>query len=306
MKVERKNDINLRLLEIFGAVMRCQTTVDAAIELGISQPAVSTGIKQLEGQLGFALFDRVNRRLLPTEDARLLYQEIDPIFMMLRSAENRIRSLRSGNAGILRILATPPLGFGMVPRALKEFLTGRSGVKVNFDVVNLNQVIQAVELGVADVGLVLGLESHPAVNVEVISESQMVCMVPNEHPLVRETELEIPQIAKYGYIAQKLESPLGVALAHAFGEQKQAYQPEIEVRYTNSAAVLAEAGVGIGFVDGITAQLHTWRDVKVIPFRPALPITVCLVTRMNSTNNRLIQDFSSAIRSWVEQSLMAA
>ncbi|WP_306930046.1 helix-turn-helix domain-containing protein [Agrobacterium larrymoorei] len=47
-----KSDLSLRLLEIFDAIMRCGTTVEAAEQLGISQPAVSNGIRQLETQTG--------------------------------------------------------------------------------------------------------------------------------------------------------------------------------------------------------------------------------------------------------------
>jgi len=66
MKIARRNDLSLRLLEVFGTLMLCRTTTAAAEELGISQPSVSIAIKQLEGQLGFALFERAkNVRATP-------------------------------------------------------------------------------------------------------------------------------------------------------------------------------------------------------------------------------------------------
>src|ERR1700730_12318928 len=43
--------MNLRQIELLRAVVRCETTVRAAQELGLSQPAVSNAIKHLEGQL---------------------------------------------------------------------------------------------------------------------------------------------------------------------------------------------------------------------------------------------------------------
>ena len=91
MKITRKNDLSLRLLEIFGAVIVNQTTVQAAEDLGISQPAVSIAIKQLEEQLGFNLFERRNRRLQPTQEAHILFADIEPIFSNLRSLETSIR-----------------------------------------------------------------------------------------------------------------------------------------------------------------------------------------------------------------------
>ena len=51
MRVNRKNDLSLKLFEVFGAVIVHQTTVDAAIDLGISQPAVSIAIKKLENDI---------------------------------------------------------------------------------------------------------------------------------------------------------------------------------------------------------------------------------------------------------------
>ncbi len=95
MKIERKNDLSLRLLEIFDAVMRRRTTVDAAADLGISQPAVSNAIKALEKQLGLVLFERTRRQLLPTEESRRLLREIEPLFGMLRNVEEEVRDLQS-------------------------------------------------------------------------------------------------------------------------------------------------------------------------------------------------------------------
>ncbi|NCQ36418.1 LysR family transcriptional regulator, partial [bacterium] len=74
----------LRLLEIFGMLMLHQTTVAAAEALGISQPSVSTAIKHLEQQVGFALFAREKKRMVPTNQRRLLFEEVEPLFDQLR------------------------------------------------------------------------------------------------------------------------------------------------------------------------------------------------------------------------------
>ncbi len=88
-------------------MMRCQTTVEAAEQLGISQPAVSNGLRQLERELGITLFERAHRRLEPTAEALSLYEEIRPLFGVLRSFSLRARDIRQGKSGRIRIVATP-------------------------------------------------------------------------------------------------------------------------------------------------------------------------------------------------------
>ena len=117
--------MNLRQIELLRAVVRCETTVRAAQELGLSQPAVSNGIKHLEAQLGFPLFERVNNRLFPTEEARALYQDSDPLFAMQAAFATRVQDLKENRAGHVRLIATPPLGFSVIPRALQLFLAKR-------------------------------------------------------------------------------------------------------------------------------------------------------------------------------------
>ena len=114
--------MNLRQIELLRAVVRCETTVRAAQELGLSQPAVSNAIKHLEGQLGFPLFERINNRLFPTTKARTLYRDSDPLFLIHAALEAKVQDLKENRSGNVRLIATPPLGYSVIPPALKRFL----------------------------------------------------------------------------------------------------------------------------------------------------------------------------------------
>jgi Transcriptional regulator len=113
--------MNLRQLEILRAVIRHRTTVAAADELALSQPAISNALKAMEAQAGFALFERVNNRLFPTTEAMALYKESDAIFALHAKLENRVRDLRENRTGHLSIVATPPLAYSIIPPALSNF-----------------------------------------------------------------------------------------------------------------------------------------------------------------------------------------
>ena len=168
--------MNIRQLEIFCAVMRARTTVAAAFELGISQPAVSNAIKHLEDNLGFSLFDRVGNRLVPTAEGKAVYQDVQPLQTMAEGLLQRLSDLRDTKRGHLRVLATRPLGDVFLPRVIKQFVKGRDDVHVYYDVQHLDGVIEAVESGFAELGVALEPPPRPTLDIKDLAKGRMVCL----------------------------------------------------------------------------------------------------------------------------------
>ncbi len=295
MRVTRKNDLSLRLLEVFGAVMLHRTTVDAAEDLGVSQPAVSLSIKQLEKQLGFTLFERRSQRLQPTEEARSLFGRVEPILLQLRSVETHVQDLRNGTAGNLRIMATPPLGHSVIPKVLRSYLADRPGVTVEYDVRRMEHVIEEVEVGSADLGLVLGLENHQAVDVRVLRSERMVALVPADHPLAHADIITPSDCVSHGHIGLDQVSRLGVLLRYAFQAHGVPYQPRVVVRYCHTSAVLGSVGMGVSIVDHFTAMSMADHGLVIRPFLPEIRVGACLLTRPNTPLSRLASGMVDAL-----------
>lgn len=289
-------ELPLRLLEVFAALMRERTTVRAAEALGVSQPSVSAALAALEERLGFALFERRNRRLVPTAEALSLHREIEPVFVMLDGVEARVRDLRSGSAGRLRLLATPPLGHTVAPVALRRFLDGRSQVSVDYDVRRADSVIEAVAFGAADVGLLLGADNRTDVEAEVIEAAAMVALVPPDHALADAPHVGPADAAAAGFVGLHAASRLGRLLRGAFVEAGAPYAPRVEVRYCHTAAVLAEAGLGIAVVDRFTAGFVDRRALVSRPFLPAISAPCTLLTRKDAPPSRLVAAFAEEVR----------
>jgi DNA-binding transcriptional LysR family regulator len=206
--------------------MRRRTTVDAAADLGISQPAVSNAIKALEKQLGLVVFERTRRQLLPTEEARRLLREIEPLFGMLRNVEEEVRDLRHARSGRLRMISTPPLGHTVVPHALKRFLKERPKVRVNYDIRRLETVIQSVETGAAEIGFVLGVRHHPGLTVTQLHVGEMVCVTPADHPLAGKEKITPADITSHRLIG--LETSLGASVRSAFDTAGVPYMSDVQ------------------------------------------------------------------------------
>lgn len=297
MKVERRNDLSLRLLEVFGAMMRHRTTVGAAEHLGISQPAVSNAIKALEKQLGFPLFERINRRLIPTEEAQILLAESEPAFEVLRNIEAEVRDLRTTRAGRLRLSATPPLGHTLVPIALKSFLAERPKVTVRYDVRRLETVVQAVESGISDIGLILGRPDGEGLVIRPLADAQMVCVMPAGHALEARDAVTPDDLAGQVFIG--LETTMGAVVEAAFARLGVAYRPRVVVRYCHTACVLADAGVGVSIVDPFSAYFSRGLDITIRPFQPPSFAQAVVISRREANPSKLTAAFVELLESTI-------
>jgi DNA-binding transcriptional LysR family regulator len=269
--------LNLRQFEIFRAVMSHQSTVGAARDLLISQPAVSNAIRHLEDQLGFALFDRTGNRLVPREEARVLYRESEAIFLLSRALNQTVDDLKDNRRGRVRVVATPQLGHTIVSSAVWEFLRRRPKVKVTIDIAQSYSVVESVEVAAADFGLAIALEKELSQTFEMLPLATMplVCVVPVRHPLAKAKVIRPKDLRGQALIGLEMGSRLGPLIRDAFRAEATAYASSVEVRFSETACRLVEAGVGVTVVDGFTARQAMIDGAKcnVIPFKPTATVS---------------------------------
>lgn len=268
--------LNLRQLEIFRAVMGHQSTVGAARDLLISQPAVSNAIRHLEDQLGFPLFDRTGNRLVPREEARVLYRESEAIFLLSRSLNQTVDDLKDNRRGRIRVVATPQLGHTIVPAAVREFLRKRPNVKVSIDITQSYSVVESVEVAAADFGLAIALEKELSQTFEMVllATLPLVCVVPSRHPLAKAKVVRPKDLQGHPLIGLEMGSRLGPLIRDVFRADAAAYASTVEVRFSETACRLVAAGAGVAVVDGFTARQATidGRNCTTIPFKPTATV----------------------------------
>jgi DNA-binding transcriptional LysR family regulator len=291
-----ESDMTLRQLEILRAIIRYRTTIAAARQLGLSQPAVSNAVKAMETQAGFPLFERINNRLFPTREAQALHEEAEAIFTMHGIFENKLRDLKESKAGHLRIVATPPIGYGIIPPALKRFLGERPQVRVFFDVRRYEGVIESVETNLAELGFALGLEDHPGLHSETVFAGEMVCVVKRDHELARKDMVTPADLAPYPFIALERGTRLGEAVRDSFRRAGVPFNFAVEVRYCNTACVLAESGVGAAVVDPFSPKVGAGQDLAIIPFRPTTSAVAFVTWSKTRPLSRLAQAFVAEVR----------
>jgi DNA-binding transcriptional LysR family regulator len=289
------SDMTLRQLEILRALIRHRTTVAAADALHLSQPAVSNALKLMEDQAGFVLFERINNRLFPTPEALVLQADSEAIFVLHARLENRVRDLRESKGGHLRIAATPPLGHSVIPTALRRFLASRD-VRVFLDVRRFEGVVDAVDSGLADIGFILGQDEHASLTRQELARDDMVCVMPQGHPLAALAEITPADLAAHDFIALERGTRMGEAVRRSFEAAAQAFNFTMEVRYCNTACALVEAGVGVAIVDAFSPVSGSARNLEIRRFRPRTPSTAFAIWSVHRPLARLAETFLGEVR----------
>lgn len=145
--------MNIRQLEAFRATMMAQTTIRAAELLGVSQPAISRLLTQLEASLRLTLFDRTSGRLQPTPEARLIYEEIQRTFASVDKIREIARELQLANTGMVSLASLPALASGFVPAAIGRFVTKHPESQISLRIQMSPRIEELVAAQIVDFGL---------------------------------------------------------------------------------------------------------------------------------------------------------
>lgn len=269
--------------------MRYRTTVAAAEALAMSQSAVSNAIKHMESRLGFRLFERVSNRLVPTEDAKLMLEEAEPLFMHQQAFEQRAADLRTGRAGRVRIAATAELSESILPAVTARFAADRPAVRLFLYTRQLSGVLDAVETGLTDIGF--GMEAHrrQTLTLEPIAELAMVAVSHASSPLASLPSMGPEDVARHRLIAPQMSNNVAAHITEAFRKADVDYDPMIQVRYLNVGARLVENGCGVSIIDELTAASEHYPNIVMRPFLPHIRLTLSAALPRDRTHARLAE-----------------
>lgn len=258
----------------------------------MSQPAVSNAIKHMEIQLGFSLFSRINNRLFPTDEAKVLFKSSDEIFTMHATLRKTIDSMREKKAGTFRVSATPPVAQLILPDAIARANRRDASIRINLSISDAEHVVEDVAAGNSDVGLILDNPStvHGPLVKELV-RSTMVCAIHANSPLAHEPYLSPEKIQGHPLIALARESRFGKAVRETFEKAHVPLEFKVEVGFGNAACVLASAGVGVAIIDSFSAVCGQQDGVLFRPFLPRIEVGAYAIFSEHSASFRLLQRF---------------
>jgi DNA-binding transcriptional LysR family regulator len=247
----------------------------AAAELiHVTQPAVSRLIRDLEAELGLALFNRRGNLVVPTAQARALLGEVERSFIGLAQIRDFADDLRTGQGGSLRIAALPAVAAGFLPRFVAQFSRERPRVQIMIDGLPSTVIRDRVAAGEFDIGITAFPFQRTSLTITPLDDGAVVAM-PAGHRLARRRVVRTKDLRDETLILltrfRTGLHPVEVAL------QSMSRRAPIETPLATIACVLVTEGVGVAIVDPFSASEFVGKGLVVRPFEPGWIIGTALV-----------------------------
>ncbi len=290
--------LKMRQLEAFRAVMAHGGISRAAEALGISQPATSRLIADLEAHVGFALFQRRKGGMEPTPEAVTFFHEVEHTFLGLERLEQAAREIRSQQRGHIRIAVLPAVSLMIAPRIIGRFQRSHPDIKVTIEVLPSSQIVDLVSAGDYHLGICQIIQPAPYVRVLRRFHTECVCVMVPEHPLAGADEITPERLAGETMISFAPHTLAALHVNEAFSRAGVELTSTVDCHPSYLSCMLASERLGVSIVDPMTARSFAGGRLAVRPFRPALPFDVCVIQPVDAQMPRIVRSFLEGL--WAE------
>jgi DNA-binding transcriptional LysR family regulator len=292
--------MNVRQIEIFRAVMEAGGVTAAAERLRITQPAVSKLIMGLERSTRLVLFVRKKRRLVPTQEAQLLYEEIERVFLGVDRIRRYAMELREVKTGRAHIACLPSLGLSLVPMVIAQMAADVPAAHLTLHVRTSTRIVDWLLGQRVDLGISLVPVDHPSVEIESLVRTKAVCVLPRGHKLAARSRITPGDLQGQSFISLRREDDAAEMINRILDDSGVVRKAALETNLSEVACRLVRAAAGVSIVDPFTAS-QFGDEIVVRPFVPPARFEVFLLFPAFRPRSRLLESFLSRLRAAVAQ-----
>jgi DNA-binding transcriptional LysR family regulator len=284
----------LRDLEVLLAVIEERKTTAAAIKLGVSQPAISRTLSQLEEKSGRVLFRHEGTAIIPTADALALYEEIRPIFESL----DRLKDFQWAQARpvTLHVACAPTPAQCFLEPLTASFLRENPGTHVSIEIVTTPEVLELVADQRADVGIADVIPASSGLQRSAFRRSSMVCALPAHHRLCARSVITASDLHDEAMIMLAKRNPMRPIIDRLFSKAGCKPQVVMETTTAISAVNYAAHGIGIALVNPFPVLLAAPADVVFREFAPDMPYETSFFTSASAVPSSVAQKYMEHVR----------
>ncbi|WP_262690207.1 LysR family transcriptional regulator [Kordiimonas aestuarii] len=287
--------MRLRHIEIFHAVYSTGSVSRAALVLNVSQPSVSKVLRHAEDGLGYALFDRVKGKMVPTPEAHALFVEVKTIHSQLTALESRARHLADGRSGHVRLAVMPALGLEVLPRAVAQFRHTYRDVTFEISTTHFSNILTALREQNCDIAVAFNPPPLAGVKRYKIGVGQIYC-AHKAGEFGGRKALRFLDLVGRDIIGIKDSGPLSQLVTKRAQDEGVTLDAVITVQTYYIASNLVAHGAGVSLVDHLTARAGAIKGLEFTPLSPAMPYEMIGLVDENRPLSKVAERFMECFR----------
>jgi DNA-binding transcriptional LysR family regulator len=292
--------LKTRHLQVFLAVAKTGSMQHAARGVGLTQPAISKLIVELERIFGAPLFERSKRGVTPTECGCALMDRAQLMLNDIESAKGEILAIARGAVGRVRVGVLPVAETPMLSRTLLALRKSAPGLAVQVEDGTRPVLLSSLRRGELDC-MISRLDvgaGDQDLHVEKLVRMPISIVVSPSHPLARAKRVSWSDLARYSWILPRPGSPIRTVIdqqfAHA-GTVPPAPMIESTSIRLNQAVLAGTDMIGVMIYDAAHTYARS-RELAILPVKFfSQPPYIGVITRSPQASHAL-GTFLAALR----------
>lgn len=291
--------MELRVLRYFLTIAREQSIIHAAKVLHLSQPTLSTQMKQLEKELGKKLFIRGgkgSRRITLTEEGVLLRNRAEEILSLVEKTESEISSSNRLLVGDIYIGAGETDGIRLIAKAAKNMQLQYPGVHFHISSGNSSYVKESLDRGLIDFGIVFGMVDLTTYNAfKIPSTSHWGVLMRKDSPLAHKKAISPEDLHDQPLILSQQEASGGQVLQWLRHEPSKLCIAATYNLIYNASLLVDE---GLGYALGFEGLINTTGESTLCfrPLDPPLETEMWMIWKKSQIFSKPVEVFISVLK----------
>jgi len=238
--------MDLWQLQIFCKVVELSSFSKAGQVIHLSQPTVSSHIKDLENHFGCPLIDRMARCAVPTKAGELLYAYGQRLLALREETETAMAEFQGQYKGTLRIGGSTIPGGYLLPKVIGQFNRTYPDIHISLVIGDSQDIVQKTLGGEIEIGIVGARFSEPHLHTTPLTNDSLKLIVQPHHPLADRASITIEALRREPLIVRENGSATRQVLSSALHAKG--------LELCDHFHVVAEIGNTIGIIGAIKSD----------------------------------------------------
>jgi DNA-binding transcriptional LysR family regulator len=265
-----------RQIEVFRTVMATGSLTAAAQQLGVSQPSLSMTLRRFEDELGTTLFERIGGRLVPTEEAKLIFIEVDRVYGQFDRLSEAIHSIARGDNSVFRFGTTPSIGMRLIPKALRELRERHSSRIFYCDFLPQRDIRDYLLFGQGSCVTSIAETMDSNLDSLVIARGRLFCVMQQDHRLAGEREITPQQIENEVLISFQPNTTHGKYIDATYARANVERRTDVYIHFVEAAISFVSENIGVTIIDQYSALECERMGLVAVPIKDSVEVPAYL------------------------------